>query len=107
MRLLKLPAAILAVVLSIMAESVVFLVTRLFGVVGYRHFSALQDYWYQLYLWFYMPGARLSEGLSEARFISHDVGMGLMIFVALCQWWLIFFLAIWMLRRFRRPQHEK
>lgn len=106
MRLSRFPAPALAVVLSFLAEGLVCLITRLFGIVGYRHFSALQDFWYQLSLRFYIPGAIFAERLTEAHFISHDVGMDLMIFIAVLQWWLIFLAAIWIFRHFR-GRHER
>lgn len=102
MRIFKLPAPVLAVILSIVAESLVFLVTRLFGVIGYLHLSALQDFYYQLYMCFHMPAAIFSERLADAHYVSHDVGMGLMIVIAVFQWWLIFLAAIWMFRYFRQ-----
>jgi hypothetical protein len=106
MSLFKLPATVLAVILSVVAEGLDFLVARLFGIVGYLHFSALQDLHYQLSIWFHLPAAIFSERLAEAHFISHDVGMGLMIFISVFQWWLIFLSAIWMFRHFRQ-RHDR
>jgi hypothetical protein len=101
MRIFKLPAPVLAVILSIFVESFAFLVIIL-GVFDYLHFSALHDWYDQLLLWFHLPAAILSERLTDAHVISHGVGMGLMVFIAVFQWWLIFLAAICSIRHFRR-----
>ncbi|NOS69679.1 MAG: hypothetical protein HOP33_07095 [Verrucomicrobia bacterium] len=107
MRIFKLPAPVVAVILSVVAESLVFLVIKLFGIIGYLHFSALQDLYEQIFMWFHLPGAIFSERLAEAHFISHDAGIGLMIFIAVFQWWLIFLAAIWMFRPLGKDMTEQ
>lgn len=106
MRLLRFSPPVLALILSALAEGLSFLVTRLFGIIGYLHFAALQDLWHRFFMWFYTPAAIVSERLAEAHFVSHDVGMVLMILIAIFQWWLIFSAAIWGFRYFRR-RHER
>ena len=106
MHLLKLPAPVLALILSALAEGMFFLITRLFGITGYLHFTALQDLWYRFFMWFHMPAAISSERLAHAHFVSHDVGMGLVILIAVFQWWLILSAAIWIFRYSRR-RHER
>jgi hypothetical protein len=106
MRILKLPAPALAAILSVVAESLIFLVIKLFGIIGYLHFSAFQDFYFQLYMWFHMPPAVFTERLAEAHVVSHGVGMGLMVLLAVFQWWLIFLAAILTVRHFRH-RHDQ
>jgi hypothetical protein len=107
MRLFKLPAPILALILSVLAESLFFLVTRLVGILGYTHLSTLQDFWFQWYIWLHLPAAEFTEILAKVHFIPHNTTLNLLLFVSVFQWWLIFLFAIWILRRFHKKHHEK
>lgn len=107
MRLFNHPAPVLAVILSFLAEGLVFLITKLFGIVGVGHFSALQDFWYQLNMWFYLPAARFAESLAEAHLVPRALAMGLFYCLSVFQWWLIFCAGILMLRHFQRKPDEE
>ena len=101
MRLFKLSAPVLALILSVIAVGLYFGVTKLFGIIGYLHFTSLQDLWYRFSMWFYMPAAVISERAADAYCIPHNLGMMLMTLIMVFQWWLIFSAAIWIFRCFR------
>lgn len=103
MRILKLPAPVVALILSALAESVVFLIVRIFGVIGYRHFGALQDYYF--YFFVYIHGA-LFMLLESVHLLPQNSSSWTLVAVAVVQWWLIFMAAIWTFRYFRR-RHDK
>ena len=99
MRIFRLPAPLLALILSILAEGVVFLVIELFATIGYRHLSVLQDYYF--YFFVFIHGA-LGILLEWAHILPHIYSMWLVVVIALFQWWLIFMTAILSVRYFRK-----
>ena len=103
MRIFRFPAPVLALILSVLAEGVVFLVVEVFAIIGYRHLSALQDYFF--YFFVFIHGG-LGILLEWAHILPPSYSMWLVVVIALFQWWLIFVTAILTFRYFRR-RHDQ
>jgi hypothetical protein len=102
MRLFKLQAPVLALILSIFAEAVFLLVYWMFALICDGHFTELQEDYLAFYVWFH---ALFVYDLSSAHLWPHQPSswtLIFMIFKALFQWWLIFLAAIFIVRYFRR-----
>jgi hypothetical protein len=93
---------VLALIFSALAECMVFLIVWFFSVIGYRHLSALQDYYF--YFFVFIHGG-LGILLEWTHILPQLYSMWIVVVVAVVQWWLIFLTAIWTFRYFRR-RHE-
>ena|ERR1700744_5366572 len=103
MRILKLPAPLLALALSIFAECMVFLIVGFFLVIGYTHFSTLQDYYF--YFFVFIHGG-LGILLEWAHILPQSYSMWWVVVIAVVQWWFIFLTAIYTFRYFKQ-RHDQ
>jgi hypothetical protein len=103
MRVLKLRTPFLAAVLSVMIEVLFFAAFLAFGTV--TTFGDRTNIWSRSFLWFHQLAAAVTDFfvvMSSGSTWENVTGAVICFSIALLQWWILFFVGIWLVRSFHR-----
>ncbi len=103
MRFFRFNTPLLALIFSIVMEALSFAVFKLFGTV--TEFGSFTNFWSQSWFcihWLPLIVTDRCVTMANGSILQDVVGFVIFFSIALLEWWLVLFAAIWLIRRFTR-----
>jgi hypothetical protein len=103
MRLLKLNSPLLALIVSVLVEALFVVCFWLFGTI--TQFGTLTNFWSRAFIGFHFPSVIVTDHcvtMANGSLWQDIVGYLIFFTIALLEWWLVIFAAIWCFRHFTK-----